>query len=133
MQRILTTLYIGYLFFIILLVFFGRKKPTQRFSWILVLIFLPVVGLVFYLLLGSETYWDHKRARIRKRHRYLFDELDRVFRIKEPAERVMSEVQSFHEKYARSDVTTNNEVEIYTNGLPKFERLFRDLQMAKDH
>lgn len=78
MKQILSLLYIGYLFFVILLIFFSRKKPTQRFSWILVLIFLPVVGLIVYSLMGSEMYWDYKRSRIRQRHRATFLELDTI-------------------------------------------------------
>ena len=64
MRHILSLLYIGYLFFVIFMIFFSRKKPTQRFSWILVLVFLPVVGLIVYSVMGSDVFWDYKRRKL---------------------------------------------------------------------
>lgn len=62
------------------MIFFSRKKPTQRFSWILVLVFLPVVGLIVYSVMGSDVFWDYKRRKIRQRHRAIFLELDAITR-----------------------------------------------------
>ena len=134
MKQILSLLYIGYLFFVILLIFFSRKKPTQRFSWILVLIFLPVVGLIVYSLMGSEMYWDYKRSRIRQRHRATFLELDTIVgQLHNPSDAELSPTQEFHYKWCGSIFTDNNGVEVFTNGRPKFARLFEDLRAAEDH
>lgn len=117
-----------------MLVFFSRKKPMQRFSWILVLIFLPVIGVVFYLLLGSESYWDFKKDKIRRRHRHLFNELDRILQTdSSTTTTALSPMQAFHIRCCGSMVSSDNEVEIYTNGTPKFARLFQDLRGAEDH
>lgn len=134
MRQFLSLLYIGYLFFVILLVFFSRKKPTQRFSWILVLIFLPGVGLGVYLLFGSESYWAYRRRRIRQRHKGLFLELDAIMgKSNNPAGRELSPTQRFHKQWCGSIFTDDNAVEIFTNGKPKFARLFDDLRQATDH
>ena len=134
MRQFLSLLYIAYLFFVIFMIFFSRKKPTQRFSWILVLVFLPVVGLIVYSLMGSEIYWDYKRRKIRQRHRPLFLELDDIARKwhnRSGAE--LSPTQQFHFKRCGSILTDDNAVEVFTNGRPKFAMLFEDLRAARDH
>jgi cardiolipin synthase len=133
-KQIISLLYIAYLLFVVMLVFFSRKKPIQRFSWILVLVFFPVVGVVFYLLLGSESYWDYKRHKIRRRHRHLFNELDRILQANSSlTTQDLSLMQDFHVRCCGSMVSSDNDVEIYTNGAAKFERLFADLRGAQDH
>ncbi|HHW73007.1 MAG TPA: cardiolipin synthase [Firmicutes bacterium] len=134
MRQILWLLYIGYLFFVIFTIFFSRKKPTQRFSWILVLVFLPVVGLIVYSVMGSDVFWDYKRRKIRERHRAIFLELDAITRRwhnRSGAE--LSPIQQFNFKWCGSIFTDDNAVEVYTNGGPKFARLFADLRAAQDH
>ncbi|MGL4742323.1 MAG: cardiolipin synthase [Sarcina sp.] len=41
------------LIFIIVLVFFERKDTTSTWAWLLILIFIPIVGVILYLLLGQ--------------------------------------------------------------------------------
>ena len=134
MRQVLSLLYIGYLLFVMLLIFLSNKKPSQRFNWLLVLTFVPVVGLVIYLLLGSESYWAYKRRKIRQRHKGLFLELDDIIRkSNNPSNRELSPNQRFHAQWCGSMFTDDNAVEIFTNGAPKFARLFEDLRGAKDH
>lgn len=134
MRQIFSLLYIAYLLFVIFMIFFSRKKPTQRFSWILVLIFLPVVGLAVYSIMGSDIYWDYKRRKIRQRHRAVFLELDAITRRwHNRSGSELSQVQQFHYKWCGSILTDDNSVEVFTGGKPKFERLFADLRQARDH
>lgn len=134
MRQIFSLLYIAYLLFVIFMIFFSRKKPTQRFSWILVLIFLPVVGLAVYNIMGSDIYWDYKRRKIRQRHRAVFLELDAITRRwHNRSGSELSQVQQFHYKWCGSILTDDNSVEVFTGGKPKFERLFADLRQARDH
>lgn len=133
MRQILSLLYIGYLLSVIIMIFFSRKKPNQRFSWILVLIFLPVVGLVVYSIMGSELYWDYKRRQIRKKHKATFLELDAIVGNYRTSESELSPTQQFHYACCGSILTADNEVEVFTSGQAKFDRLFADLQEAEDH
>src|SRR5690554_1787667 len=124
----------GYLLFVMLIVFFSNKKPNQRFSWLLVLTFIPVVGLAIYLLLGSESYWAYQRRKIRRRHKGLFLELDDIIRKSDnPSNAELTPTQRFHRQWCGSMFTNDNVVEIFTNGKPKFTSLFEDLRGAKDH
>ncbi|HHY08987.1 MAG TPA: cardiolipin synthase [Firmicutes bacterium] len=134
MRQFLYLIYIAYLVLVIALIFLGRKKPMQRFSWILVLIFLPGVGLGLYLLIGSESYWSYKKDRIRQRHHKLFKTLEKIMAAADQAgDYELSKEQALHNKYCGSIFTTDNEVEIYVNGEQKFANLFRDLKAAQDH
>ncbi|NLL43834.1 MAG: cardiolipin synthase [Firmicutes bacterium] len=134
MKQILSLLYLGYLLFVMLLIFLGNKKPNQRFSWLLALTFLPVVGLAIYLLFGSETYWAYKRRKIRQRHKGLFLELDEIIQKSDnPSNRILSPIQRFHRQWCGSMFTDDNAVEIFTNGGPKIKRLFEDIKEAQDH
>ena len=44
--------------FAIVIVFFQRRDPKSVWAWLLLLYFIPVLGFVFYLLLGQDM---HKR------------------------------------------------------------------------
>lgn len=133
MQQILSILYMAYLAFIVFLVFFSRKKPTQRTNWILVLLFLPVIGAILYFLFGSEMYWDYKRRRIRSRHNAYFAELERIKAEADNGTLDLSPTQAFHRRSCGSLLSTDNDAAIYINGGPKFQDLFADLRAARDH
>ena len=42
------------LFFSILIVFFQRRDPKSVWTWLFALNFIPVFGVVFYLLFGQD-------------------------------------------------------------------------------
>ena len=51
---------------IILVVILGNRNPLKTIPWVVVLIFAPVVGLVFYFFFGQ----DLRRKRIISRRTY---------------------------------------------------------------
>ena len=134
MQHIHYLVYICYLFLIIFLIFFDRKKPMQRFGWILVLTFLPGVGLLLYWFIGSNHFINYRRRRIQKRHGDVFRELEEIVSETDHGfETPSSKGIEFHRKYCGSIFTDDNNVEIYTTGAPKYKQLFQDLEAAADH
>ena len=120
-------LYIN-LAFSIIIIFFQRRDPRSVWTWLLALYFIPVFGIVFYLLFGQ----DMKKSR--------------MFRVKEVSDRLNLPVKS-QEDIIRSDdmpeemmdpmsrdfksliiynletsgsvLTVNNQVQIYTDGQVK--------------
>ena len=52
---------------IILVVILGNRNPLKTIPWVVVLIFAPVVGLVFYFFFGQ----DLRRKRIISRRTYM--------------------------------------------------------------
>ena len=51
---------------IILVVILGNRNPLKTIPWVVVLIFAPVVGLVFYFFFGQ----DNRKQRIISRRTY---------------------------------------------------------------
>lgn len=127
--------YIVYLLLIISLVFFDRKKPMQRFGWLLLLIFIPVVGLVLYAFVGSERFMHYRQQRIRTHHEDTLQLLERlVYPVKDGVHAgTASKPQVFHKYYCDSVLTADNEVEWMTTGAAKFDRVFQDLRAAQKH
>lgn len=116
----------------IIIVFFQRRDPKTVWTWLLALYFIPVFGILFYLLLGQD---------MRK---------GKMFRVKEVEDRMrysaknqeeflknhdFSLVSSLSQDYedlvvynletSGSVLTVDNKVEIFTDG----EEKFRDLRM----
>lgn len=132
MQTPLTVTYIAYLFLIISLIFFDRKKPELRFSWILLLVLLPVLGLVLYVLLGNALLPVRKTYIRRKRHT-LLTRLEKVAEHPDETADPVAPAQRLHAKYGGSPLTEHNEVEIFTSGAAKFSHLFQDIAAAKHY
>ena len=61
--------------FAIVIVFFQRRDPKSVWAWLLLLYFIPVLGFVFYLLLGQDM---HKR---------------KMFRIKEVEDHISEDIR----------------------------------------
>ena len=40
----------------IVIIFFQRKNPSAVWTWLLILYFIPVVGFIFYLLIGGDMH-----------------------------------------------------------------------------
>lgn len=126
------------LIFSIAIVFFQRRDPKAVWTWLLVLNFIPVVGIVFYLLFGQDL---HK---------------SKMFRVKEIEDKLNFSVKS-QEEFLRSNdmslidqlsydygdlvmynldtsgavLTVNNKVDIFTDGNDKFEDLRSELRKAE--
>ena len=120
------------------IVFFERKSPKSVWAWLLLLYFLPVVGFVFYLLLGAD---------MKKR---------KMFRIKEVEDHISEAIrqQEYHLKSLNVEefdmnlsnytdlvlynlhtsgavITGDNDVDILTDGDEKFDRLIEDIRSAR--
>lgn len=128
------------LLFSVMIIFFQRRDPKSVWTWLLALNFIPVFGILFYLLFGQNL----KKSR--------------MFRIKEIGDRLNIPIKS-QEEIIRSDdmpeemmdpmsrdfrslilynletsgavLTVGNQVEIYTDGNVKFEALRRELKGAR--
>ena len=48
-------LYLAVILFTIVIVLLDNRNPVKTMAWVLVLVFLPVVGLAFYFFFGRNT------------------------------------------------------------------------------
>ena len=114
----------------IVVVLSENRNPIRSLAWVIALIFLPGIGLVFYLFFGRSL---RGRTMISRRNkRKLFRSQQQRHALKEhdltDAEQQM--VKLTH-KVARYPYTLNNHAEIFTDGRKKFDALKADLRKAQ--
>ena len=122
------------------IVFFQRRDPRTVWAWLLALNFIPVFGIIFYLLFCQ----DYKK--------------NRMFRIKEVEDRLkcpaklqedciktrdlalLGDLAADYESLvlynldtSGSVLTMNNKVQIFADGEEKFQELKADLEQAREY
>lgn len=122
------------------IVFFERKTPEIALAWLTLLVFIPLLGFLFYLAFGQNFYrarlFRMKGAGDQKVLDLVTGQLAEVARL----EKVPGDEQLF--RFLRvirmllvsnhAVVSDNNTIEIYTNGHDKFKALFAAIEGAKE-
>jgi cardiolipin synthase len=126
-------IYLGVIAGAIIVVILDNGYPVKTIAWVLVLAFLPFVGLIFYFFFGRNIH----RQRIISRKSY-----NRLLK-KPMAEYLAQHASEIPEEYShliqffqntnQSFPFDGNRVEIYTDGSTKIQALIRELQKAKHH
>lgn len=117
----------------IIVVILDNRSPVKTLAWILVLFFLPVVGLSLYFLIGRST----KRERIISKNRFT-----KIF--KRPMERYQTQkalnldkednkLMNFFKNVNHALPFDGNQVDIYTNGSDMICNLIKEISLAKHH
>jgi cardiolipin synthase len=122
------------------IVFFERKTPEIALAWLTLLVFIPVLGFLFYIAFGQNFY----RARLfrikaeddKQVQELVADQLSEVARLEnlstDERENTFLRVIRMLLVSNRAIVSDNNKIEIYTNGHDKFKALFAAIDGAKD-
>lgn len=125
----------------IVIVFRERKETAQTWAWLLVLMFIPIVGFLLYIFFGRGISQDK-----------IFDlkiqgKIGKNLEIEEDKQALMRGLYP-HPPTGQVDVkqliymltvfestlyTTGNEVTLFTDGREKFDALIEDIKQAKDH
>lgn len=123
----------------ILLVFFERRHPTVTLTWILALVFMPVVGFVLYIFLGQD---------LRKQKVFYLKESEEMdyFPLIESQKHFLQcayppfddpELDYYYDMIMlnmnsnQSMFTRDNKLELYYEGESLFEDLYSSLQGAQ--
>lgn len=125
------TAYIITIISCIVIVLKENRNPIRSLAWVIALIFLPIVGLIFYLFFGRSLKGEHMISRHNKRRmishlapRHIpLNDIDLSPAAKNLVKLGRSLSSSFY--------TVNNEIEIFTTGQEKFASLKNDLQEAR--
>ncbi|WP_432222795.1 cardiolipin synthase [Flavobacterium sp. TMP13] len=132
--------YLLLIFFVILRVIFDTRSSTKALAYILFIIFVPVVGMIFYFSFGINY---------RKRKLYTKKlQIDEPLRLKirnkmnMQAEAISNSglvpekhqtLAEFIRRAGSSPLTANNKVKLLINGEEKFVELLTALEKAKSH
>lgn len=124
--------------FAIAIIFFQRRDPKTVWTWLMVLYFIPILGFVFYLLLGADM-----RKRKMFRIKEIEDRLNEAIRQQEhrlkskelqahaPDIAGYSDLVMYNLDTAGAVLTDTNDVDIFVDGNDKFETLIEDMRQAE--
>ncbi len=125
----------------ILIVLFENRNPTKTLAWVLILFFLPAIGLVVYYIFGQDN--RKKRKRDMGFEHFAKEVLSCLYDT--PPDKSSLEV---HEKKVKKQYSTlvdlleqsndswvmyGSDVEVIIDGKRKFDALLDDLRNAKGH
>ncbi|MCD4812466.1 cardiolipin synthase [bacterium] len=140
---IAVTTYQIYILVAIVFIIVDNREPSSTLAWILVFVFLPILGFVFYFFIGRK--W-HKRKKSEQVTQHILG--DKLFKTFESLVHVQEKQMEMYDRIWRqpaykkelmhllyhssqSLLTTENDVRLYHDGEDKFRELLIDLQKAK--
>jgi Phosphatidylserine/phosphatidylglycerophosphate/cardiolipin synthases and related enzymes len=133
LKSVFSILFTGVTLGTIIVIILDNRSPVKTLSWILILLFLPWVGLVFYFFFGRST----RREKIIGRKSY-----NRI--LKKPMaayeEQNPGDIPNEYNRMMKLFWDTNqalpfegNRVDVYTDGYTKLAALIKELYKAKKH
>ncbi len=137
LNQILSTafdvLYIVVIIGTIIVIIMDNRNPVKTMAWLLVLIFLPIIGLVFYIFFGRSS--RKERLISKKSYNRLMKKPMAEFQAQESFQ-LSDEHHLLIQFFGYSNQALpfeGNKISIYTNGYDKINSLVRELYKAKDH
>lgn len=132
------SIWVGLLFGIILIstiivVIADNRHPVQTLAWMMVLIFLPVVGLVLYFFFGIDKrnkrlINDEDLAKLKSHTERLYG--DNLCQVSDTSHRdLVNLLRSANHSY----LLAGNDVRQYTSFDPMLEDMLADMRAATDH
>ena len=133
--RITEAVYLITVLGVIVVIISENRNPIKTIAWMMVLIFLPVVGFVIYVIFGQ----DYTKRRFMSKRMYS------KIKTRPLAELDSSDIELTNSlsKYTdlvkllrnsnQAQLLHGSSVEFYVAGRDKFEALFRDIEKATDH
>jgi cardiolipin synthase len=129
------------IFLAITVIFLERRNASTTWAWVMVLFFIPVFGFVLYLILGQKVrkrklyklLGDSQRIIEHTVERQMRQLRDRELTFKDRAMQDYSDMIYMNLKTSYAVFTSNNAVEIFTEGNQKFDALLKDIEAARHH
>lgn len=129
----LIALYIYTLTTTISVLLLENRNPVKSLSWVLVLLFLPVIGLVFYIIFGQNL--RKRRLIIRKIYRSSSEYAAKDVRELNTDLADSNQLKLIQLLYKNSDALTypDNNIEIFSDGKSTFDAMFKAIENASNH
>ncbi len=131
-------LFIWNMLFAVIIVFFERRDPKSVWAWLLLLVFIPILGFIFYLFLGQNMR-KRKRFRLKEVEDHLNEAIrqqehqlkDREFGTENPEIADYTDLIMYNLETSEAVLTNDNDIDIFTDGNEKFEALIADMRRAE--
>jgi cardiolipin synthase len=126
-------IYVGLIVAIIVVILLDNRNPVKTLAWVLILIFLPIVGIILYLFFGQNVRRVKilSRAGLREMQKHPMQAYLDKDQKNEYANR--QELIHFFQSVNASYPFDDNVVDIYTQGDDMLLALLCELSKAKDH
>lgn len=126
-------LYLAVILTTIFVVILDNRNPVKTMAWMLILFFLPVIGLVFYFFFGRDTRKErliskkgysrlNKRPMAEYQAQEAFHDLDKK-----------NALVLFFRKVNNALPFDGNQVDMYTDGYAMLQALMHEISLAKHH
>lgn len=125
-------LYILLIILLSIVVLMDNKGPIKTWAWLMVVIFVPIVGVFLYFLLG---HYSQKERMISKRQANLIKR-QALIANSSSEQNTPPIYRSWVKLFFQTNESVplgNNGVSIFTNGQKKLDALLEDIAEAKDH
>ncbi len=124
----------------VVIVFFERREPKSVWTWLMLLYFIPVLGIFLYFMIGHDFHKQHM-FRTKEIEDAMYSAISKQedtiirdeFEPKDPRLRKFSDVVLMNLEAADAVYTSDNEIEIYTDGREKFKALYEELERAEEY
>lgn len=124
----------------IVIVFFERREPRTVWTWLLLLYFIPILGIFLYLLIGHDFHKQHM-FRTKEIEDAIYSAISKQeeiiirdeFEPKDPRLRKYLDVVLMNLEAADAVYTADNDIEIYTDGKDKFRALYEAMEKAQEY
>lgn len=130
------TVYVALLLLLIysIIIDYDNKNPVKTICWILVVIFLPLLGMAAYYIVGRNI--TKKRSKFKLwREEFNRHELSnfQTYKVDALHPDNYNELKSLILNLEQSPIFGGNRVTVYPNGKSKFHSLFEDINLAAKH
>ena len=139
--NIINYIFIINIIFAIVVILFEKRNAHSTWTWLMIMLFIPVLGFIFYLFFGQDLR--------KKKFFYLKkEEEENILPIVSEQKHILNNesiikqnelLHHYHDimtlnLYSDNSIfTTNNEIEILNNGAEKFPKLIKCLKSAKKY
>jgi len=110
-----------------------NRNPVKTISWVLIIVFLPIIGLIWYIVFGQDItkkYALSKRFYSKLKKRPL-DEIGTSEEFAYP--RQHASLIRLLKNLDHTPLLGGNEMKIFVHGSEKFEHLLADIERAEHH
>ncbi len=133
--------------FTAILIFLENRNTSKTVSWLLLLVFLPGIGFLMYLIFGenvrSKKYVQNRKIAAEFLNSSELQGVIQFDNLVDMQRQVMKICPMFQEDDQRVinlilnsgnlPVTVNNDVQLFCEGIAKFDSLLKDFENAKKH
>ncbi|HOV64066.1 MAG TPA: cardiolipin synthase [Spirochaetia bacterium] len=136
--QILSYIFFLYLIVITIKIILENRPPEELLAWLVILIFLPYVGAIFYILTGID--WKKQNRKIIKHipekafenfaGTIIDHQKEFVAEVSQEIDNDIAKTATMLLKSSNSPITMHNSCEFYFDGSSHFFALMRDLEHA---